>query len=256
MSTASVLATSPNDKKNEKVTFASIFGTGNNKVIKTSDSSTDSIEHLMTTPKDTMRGRPFDRYLYIQMELCRKETLANWLEKRNPAQDIHQIFRQILQAVEHLHSKGLIHRDLKPSNIFFAFDGTIKVGDLGLVKDMAITDESASKWDNDRAQLVELIFINQDETKESSERQHHTDQIGTRLYMSPEQVDSKPYNHKVDVYALALILVELLVPFSTGSERIKVLTQLKTLPQPTFPPRFTNKHPEAVRNYANSVIIL
>ena len=208
----------------------------------------------LITPKDTLKGRPFDRYLYIQMELCRKDTLAKWLDKRNPTLDVHHIFREILQAVHHLHCKGLIHRDLKPSNIFFALDGTIKVGDLGLVKDMSLSDDSVnSSWNNDGAQLVEL-FINQLDSVVKDRHQDHTDQIGTRLYMSPEQIDSKPYNHKVDVYALALILVELLVPFRTGSERIKVLTQLKTLPQPTFPPTFSKKHPEAVRigpNYAS-----
>lgn len=86
-------------------------------------------------------------------------------------------------------------------------------------------------WNNERTQSVDF---------DGHQKKNHTDLIGTRLYMSPEQIDSKPYNHKVDVYALALILVELLVPFNTGSERIKVLTQLKS--SFTFPPDFAHRH--------------
>lgn len=107
-------------------------------------------------------------------------------------------------------------------------DGTIKVGDLGLVKDM-VTDENsqANSWNNERMQSVDFV------------QRNHTNHIGTRLYMSPEQVASKPYNHKVDVYALAVILFELLVPFKTGSERAHVIPELKLF---RFPDNFRNHH--------------
>jgi hypothetical protein len=52
-------------------------------------------------------------------------------------------------------------------------------------------------------------------------------------------VASKPYNHKVDVYALAVILFELLVKFNTGSERAHVIPELKLL---RFPPTFKKDH--------------
>lgn len=107
-------------------------------------------------------------------------------------------------------------------------DGTIKVGDLGLVKDM-VADENfqvAQDWNNERMQSVDFV-----------QQRQHTDQIGTRLYMSPEQVASKPYNHKVDVYALAVILFELLVPFKTSAERAHVIPQVKLF---RFPDTFSN----------------
>ena len=63
-------------------------------------------------------------------------------------------------------------------------------------------------------------------------------QVGTELYMSPEQVEKKPYNHKVDIYSLGLILFELLVPFKTQMERIDTMTKLKKL---EFPKEFIDE---------------
>lgn len=60
----------------------------------------------LTTPKNTLHaGKHFDKYLYIQMELCRKESLSQWLENRQPPQDVFQMYREILLAVAHLHDK-------------------------------------------------------------------------------------------------------------------------------------------------------
>lgn len=105
----------------------------------------------------------------------------------------------------------------------------MKVGDLGLVKDMVTSRQSESQlsnpaFDHDGMKQVEL----------TGEMQH-TQQIGTSLYMSPEQKEYKPYNHKVDVYALAIVLFELLVPFGTVSERIDVIQRLREF---TFPITF------------------
>lgn len=77
-------------------------------------------------------------FLYIQMQLCQKESLKDWLcdnTLRN-YKFVLNIFSQILDAVEYIHNNGLIHRDLKPSNIFFSLEGNIKVGDFGLVTGM------------------------------------------------------------------------------------------------------------------------
>lgn len=61
-------------------------------------------------------------YLYIQMQLCRKESLKDWLFENGPsvrANESHGIFKQIVEAVEYVHLKGLIHRDLKVSLFSF-----------------------------------------------------------------------------------------------------------------------------------------
>jgi serine/threonine protein kinase len=89
-------------------TFASIFGDLRRSPTQRSNnsSSSSSLAVELATPNNTLaKGRNYDKYLYIQMELCRRESLAQWLETRQPAQDIYQMYREILQAVAHLHFK-------------------------------------------------------------------------------------------------------------------------------------------------------
>lgn len=167
--------------------------------------------------------------LYIQMQLCRKESLRDWLnqhrKERNRSTTM-QMFKQIVDAVGYVHEHGLIHRDLKPNNVFFAMSGAIKIGDFGLVKTMADLDWCELKTDND------------DSGRHSSAMyRSHTREVGTHLYMSPEQAAGNRYNYKVDVYALGIILFELLMPFETDSERIRVLQHLR---QHTYPQSFEN----------------
>nr|KAG5697293.1 hypothetical protein BaRGS_004959 [Batillaria attramentaria] len=146
------------------------------------------------------KGSPSPRlFLYIQMQLCKLETLKDWLLMNTLNRDrstVLNIFDQIVCAVDHVHSSGLIHRDLKPSNIFFALDGTVKVGDFGLVT-------AAENQEGDV------------HTVSGSATDKHTAEVGTQLYMSPEQVQKKPYDQKVDIFSLGMIFLELLMPFST-----------------------------------------
>ncbi|KAM5193953.1 eukaryotic translation initiation factor 2-alpha kinase 3 [Mantella aurantiaca] len=165
-------------------------------------------------------------YLYIQMQLCRKENLKDWmearstLEERPPTESLH-IFLQIAEAVQFLHSKGLMHRDLKPSNIFFTIDDVVKVGDFGLVTEM-------DQEDDEEAALTPMPAY-----------ARHTGQVGTKLYMSPEQMYGQSYSHKVDIFSLGLILFELLYPFSTSMERVQILTDIRDL---KFPALFTQRY--------------
>ncbi|KAJ8949152.1 hypothetical protein NQ318_012900 [Aromia moschata] len=131
----------------------------------------------------------------------------------------------ILDAVEYVHLNGLIHRDLKPSNIFFSLDGQIKVGDFGLVKDME---------DAFDLELMKKGSL-------SPAYRGHTVEVGTKFYMSPEQLESRIYDYKVDIYSLGLIFFELLFPFSTDMERSKTLTDVKNN---KFPKNFSNKYPD------------
>lgn len=100
----------------------------------------------------------------------------------------------------------------------------MKVGDFGLVTDMQESPDSEHS-------VVTLS------------PRGHTKAVGTRLYMSPEQLIKKTYNYKVDIYSLGLIFFELLVPFSTDMERISTLTDLR---EKKYPPDFPAKYSKEV----------
>ncbi|CAG2101137.1 unnamed protein product, partial [Medioppia subpectinata] len=101
-----------------------------------------------------------------------------------------EIFRELLECVQYLHESNpvVIHRDLKPENILidhnFSFNRFIKLCDFGLATDHDIDRQTASRYD-------------------------HTLGVGTKTYMSPEVYHYKQYNHKTDIYSLALIAEEI-----------------------------------------------
>ena len=119
----------------------------------------------------------------------------------------------------------------QPSNIFFAFDDKIKIGDFGLVTAMTEGIEGVHTPCNTKE--VNIL------------KSVHTARVGTHLYMSPEQMNGKNYNYKVDIYSLGIILFELLIPFSTEMERVIALTNLR---KSIFPDNFSFKFPAEV-NY-------
>ncbi|XP_041418627.1 interferon-induced, double-stranded RNA-activated protein kinase isoform X6 [Xenopus laevis] len=156
-----------------------------------------------------------NEYLYIQMEFCENGDLRDWIinMKTVDKKKSLDIFRHIVEGVIYIHSENLIHRDLKPENIFFAKDMRVKIGDLGLVTQMS----------------------NEDST-EALIRTHRT---GTPSYRAPEQ-RKNIYNNEVDIFALGLILVELLYKFTTGHERV---IEMKKLRKGQFPVTFVAQYP-------------
>ncbi|XP_044935196.1 interferon-induced, double-stranded RNA-activated protein kinase isoform X3 [Mustela putorius furo] len=138
--------------------------------------------------------------LLIQMEFCDKGTLEKWIDERRdktPDKPLSlELYEQIAEGVEYIHSKELIHRDLKPSNIFMVNTKHIKIGDFGLVTSL------------------------RDHTNRTSNK-------GTLRYMSPEQISSPEYGKEVDIFAMGLILAELLYICPTISETIQIFKALR-----------------------------
>jgi serine/threonine protein kinase len=116
--------------------------------------------------------------------------------------EVRRWFSGIAAGVNHLHSAGLVHRDLKPGNIFDDL-GIVKVGDYGLSK-----------------------FIS------ASHRGGHTESVGTFHYMAPE-IGRGQYGREIDIYALGVILFELLtgrVPFDGESCHEIIVKHLTATP--------------------------
>ena len=192
-------------------------------------------------------------FLYIQMELCRPNTLKDWLMdelERDRNMTLH-IFHQIVEAVAYLHDADQFHRDLKPSNIFFSErDAMVKIGDFGLVTTSAsssLLEMDDSNANLDRSTSVETT-TNMNKSSSSSNSLKHTGKVGTRIYMSPEQRRGRVYGNKVDIYALGIILYELLQPFGTESGRIAQLQKVREL---HFPP-----HRDTTSIYTDSDLVL
>jgi serine/threonine-protein kinase len=131
-------------------------------------------------------GRP-----YLVMELLSGLSLASYLEKKGPLPlgEIVELFSQICKALGAAHERGIVHRDLKPENVFLVMEEGdppfVKILDFGIAK-------LASDGGAGRLTRTGSVF-------------------GTPAYMSPEQCEgSKQVDHRADLYALGIILFELL----------------------------------------------
>ncbi|HEY1602468.1 MAG TPA: protein kinase [Pirellulales bacterium] len=139
---------------------------------------------------------------WVVMEYVSGESLEDVLARQPQGMPIPEAllwFHGIAAGVAYLHDRGIVHRDLKPGNIFND-DGQVKIGDYGLSK-----------------------FIS------ASRRSGQTESVGTVHYMAPEIANGR-YGKEIDLYALGVILYELLsgqVPFegeSVGEVLMKHLT--------------------------------
>jgi serine/threonine protein kinase len=129
-------------------------------------------------------GRQGDT-VYIVADYIDGQTLADWLVRRRPTvRQAAELCRKIAEAVHYAHEAGVIHRDLKPSNIMVDASGEPQVTDFGLARRTA------------------------EEVTMTAEGQI----LGTPAYMSPEQLqgDNRHVDHRADLYALGVILFELL----------------------------------------------
>jgi len=155
-----------------------------------------------------------DGYYYFAMEYVEGESLRQVLEREGklPERQALEITAAIARALEHAHEHDIVHRDIKPGNIFIASDGTPKLGDLGLAKEIH-TDKSITQ-----AGIP----------------------VGTPYYISPEQArGQEDIDQRADIYALGATLYRMVagqVPYDGPTGAI-VMT--KHLNDPIPDPRTT-----------------
>jgi len=138
----------------------------------------------------------------IAMELVEGPTLAERMARgRMPIPEALAIARQIAEALEYAHEKGVVHRDLKPANVKLRPDGVVKVLDFGLAK--AIETKEAPAETATRAGVI----------------------MGTPAYMAPEQAAGLPVDRRADIWAFGVVLFEMLAGRKIYSRK----TTLETL---------------------------
>lgn len=125
-----------------------------------------------------------DRLQYIVMEYVDGITLKEYLKQRGGAltwkETVH-FATQVLGALQHAHSKGIIHRDVKPQNIMLLADGSIKMMDFGIARFSRAQSQTVS----DKA-------------------------IGSVHYISPEQAKGDRTDARTDIYSVGVMLYEML----------------------------------------------
>ena len=122
---------------------------------------------------------------YIVMEYIQGDTIDNIMQKLNSPFQLQRaiyIFKQILEAFDYAHKRGIIHRDIKPSNIILENGDKPKILDFGIAK---------------------LVSSNLHLTKAGTK-------MGSLFYMSPEQVLGYDVDNRSDIYSLGIVFYEML----------------------------------------------
>lgn len=147
-----------------------------------------------------------DKFQYIVMEYVDGITLKEYTKQqgRVNAREAIYFITQILRALQHAHDKGIVHRDVKPQNIMLQSDGTIKVTDFGIAR------------------------FSRGDTRTMTDCA-----IGSVHYISPEQAKGNLTDAKTDLYAVGVVLYEMLtgsLPFQSDNAVSVALMQLQKDP--------------------------
>ena len=152
-------------------------------------------------------GESEDGQMYMAMALYEGETLQDKIERGPlPLEEALNIASQISEGLAKAHEKDIVHRDIKPANIMITSDGVAKILDFGLAKLSG------------RTKL----------TKEGTT-------LGTVAYMSPEQVRGEKADNRTDIWALGVILYEIVTgisPFKGDYEQAIMYSIANETPEP------------------------
>ena len=151
-----------------------------------------------------------DGVVFLTMELVEGQPLSEAIPRGGlPLSKLLKIAIALADAVAAAHQRGITHRDLKPANVMITADGRVKVLDFGLAKLKAEALQAAG---------AESTMSPQDLTGEGRI-------LGTAAYMSPEQAETKPIDHRSDIFSLGIILYEL----ATGDRPFKGDTSVSVI---------------------------
>jgi len=130
-----------------------------------------------------------EQYIYLVMEYVKKSNLFVFIKKEGGFSEeiAFQFFTQTVSGIYFLHKNGFIHRDLKPENLLVNEDNLLKICDFG--------------WTCDRQ-------MEEDTDGHTYEEQRNTF-CGTLEYMAPEMINRREHNQMLDVWALGILLYEL-----------------------------------------------
>ena len=163
--------------------------------------------------------------LYMVMEFAQGGDLFTHLHRDGPFLEkrVKVYACEIILALEHLHSAGVIYRDLKPENILLDRQGHIKIVDFGLARAFSRKDTDWNKSDS----AAKLRF--------PSSEYRTTSFAGTERYMAPEQLLQKSYSFAVDWFQFGITLCELLTrrhPFQGANhyQTMKHIVDAKYIP--------------------------
>ncbi|MCD4783132.1 MAG: protein kinase [Candidatus Eremiobacteraeota bacterium] len=172
---------------------------------------------------DKINGKPF-----LVMEYVEGQNLRHWSRnKRRAIPLLLEKFEMICDAIDHAHKLGIIHRDMKPENVLVTYNGKVKIMDFGLARKVQETSMITSPG----------TFI------------------GTVVYTSPEQASGKEVDHRCDLYAIGVMMFEMLsgkLPFK-GDDPISVLFQ-HIHNDPPFIREFGKHIPESIEVFLQKVM--
>jgi formylglycine-generating enzyme required for sulfatase activity len=131
-----------------------------------------------------------DGSLFVAMEYVAGETLRTWMSEPHPEAENLRVVIEIAEGLAFLHTRGIVHRDLKPENVMFSEQGTVKLLDFGLARRGVLADAVSEQ----RTLAAPVV----------------TEAAGTPGYMAPEQWTRGPIDARADIFALGVILYELL----------------------------------------------
>ena len=164
------------------------------------------------THKNVCRIHEFNRVngtAYTSMEFVEGESLLSRLFRVGtlPLNEVIEITRQICAGLREAHAQGIVHRDLKPANIMLDRNGTVKIMDFGIARMVQIDGPMTGTI------------------------------VGTPAYMAPEQAELKPMSSCTDIYALGLLLYEMITGVAAFDGDTPVAVALKQIREHPKRPR-------------------